>query len=420
MRARGGPGCGGRDPSGWPGTWGGLRRHDRCFGPTLAASGRPCRRPGGHYRPCRPSGLCPRPQRLSQPGRSTPGPVCRGRLPPVMVSLGALGRGQPVGATAGGRLLRARVAGCSRPGPASRATPASRIPPVLVAGRSRPGPACLRPAPSCGGRRRARTGAAAACRGPARACPARSPGAAPSARAWTSSVAQRRGLHRARRHRQPAGVRGELAQQAVPRAAADQVDDVDGPPGQLLGLDDRPPVGQRQAVQDAAGGLGRAVRGRLARRPGRPRRSGTACRPAAGTPGRRCRSPSAAAAQAAACGQQVTELDARPAARQARSDSCSSHRPVTLRRYRIRAVQAGLVGEVRPAAGLGQHRRSSSSRPATRCRWRCRRSRGPARARRPRPTRCRASRPRSPAVRARQAGALAGAGQHRSPTTSPG
>ena len=46
-------------------------------------------------------------------------------------------------------------------------------------------------------------------------------------------VAEGRGLDRPGDHRQPAGVGGELAQQRVLRAAADQVHDVDVAPGQL-------------------------------------------------------------------------------------------------------------------------------------------------------------------------------------------
>src|SRR6202012_3782916 len=56
-------------------------------------------------------------------------------------------------------------------------------------------------------------------------------------------VAQRGRLHRAGDHRQAAGVRRELAQQLVPDPAADHVDDVGGPPRQLLGRDDRPAGG---------------------------------------------------------------------------------------------------------------------------------------------------------------------------------
>jgi hypothetical protein len=71
-------------------------------------------------------------------------------------------------------------------------------------------------------------------------------------------VAQRRRLDRARDHRQPARVGGELAEQFVPGAAADHVDDVRVPPGQLLDLHNRAAVRQGEAVEDAADDPGRA------------------------------------------------------------------------------------------------------------------------------------------------------------------
>ena len=76
-------------------------------------------------------------------------------------------------------------------------------------------------------------------------------------------VAQRGRLHRAGQHRQPAGVGGELAQQAVARSPTDQVHHLDLAPGERGGPPDRAPVGQRQAVQDAAHRLRRALRRRL-------------------------------------------------------------------------------------------------------------------------------------------------------------
>ena len=147
-------------------------------------------------------------------------------------------------------------------------------------------------------------------------------------------VAQRGGLDRAGDDRQPAGVGGELAQQRVLRAAADDVDDVDALAGEPL----RPArcvVGEapREAVQDAADDLGRALRRGAARCAGRP--SAIRGRHVAGRQERRVvRVEPRAAGRHVARPRRAARPGRRrgPCSSQVRSDSCSSHRPMTLRR----------------------------------------------------------------------------------------
>ena len=66
-------------------------------------------------------------------------------------------------------------------------------------------------------------------------------------------VAERRRLGRARHHRQPAGVGGELAQQRVAGAAADDVHDVDGVAGQPLRVRHRPRGGPGRGSRGCSG-----------------------------------------------------------------------------------------------------------------------------------------------------------------------
>ena len=84
------------------------------------------------------------------------------------------------------------------------------------------------------------------------------PGAAPSARAWTRTLPSAVASAGPGDDGQPARVGGELAQQLVARPAADDVHDVGVPPGQRLRVEQRPPVGERQAVEDAPDDLARA------------------------------------------------------------------------------------------------------------------------------------------------------------------
>ena len=124
---------------------------------------------------------------------------------------------------------------------------------------------------------------------------------------------------------------------------------------------------------------GRAVRHGLAGAPGRPRRSGPACRPAAGTRGRPGRPRRAAAprprpAPAAQPGRRPARATAQSADRLLQQPQAHDVAQVP-----DGAVDAGLVGEVRPP---GSPRSAPAGpaprRPATRCRRRCRRSPGPA------------------------------------------
>ena len=55
-------------------------------------------------------------------------------------------------------------------------------------------------------------------------------------------VAEGGRLDRPGQDRQLAGVRGQLAEERVPGAAADEVDDLDRPAGQAGGVPDRPAV----------------------------------------------------------------------------------------------------------------------------------------------------------------------------------
>ncbi len=71
-------------------------------------------------------------------------------------------------------------------------------------------------------------------------------------------------LRRASDDRQAQGVGGELAEQVVVNAAADHVHDVDVLPGERAGFVDRAPVGEGQAVENAADERGGRLWQRLA------------------------------------------------------------------------------------------------------------------------------------------------------------
>ena len=131
---------------------------------------------------------------------------------------------------------------------------------------------------------------------------------------------------------------------------------------------------------------------------GMTRRCARACRRAAGTPGSSGSMTAAEGRRAAAASRsRSSSSTARPApVARCAAHSCSSHSPITLRRYRTVAVDADLVGEVRRPALLGEHRLIELHA-----------DQGPGaagdvgepfaggRARRPPPMPCRASRPRS-------------------------
>ncbi len=172
-------------------------------------------------------------------------------------------------------------------------------------------------------------------------------------------VAERRRLDRPGDHRQPAGVGGELAEQRVAGAAADEVDDVDRAPGQARRV-------ARRSARYAGARLSRMHRtsaGRdRRRRAGRPRgrrpRSAPACRPAAGTTGSSGSMTRTAGRQLAGGGEQRRRgRSRRPVALPGPHRLLQQPQAHHVAQVADRAVDAALVGEVRRAAGLGQDRR---------------------------------------------------------------
>ena len=99
-------------------------------------------------------------------------------------------------------------------------------------------------------------------------------------------VAERRGLDRSGDDRELARIRGEPAQEIVPRPAADQVDGFDAAARQARRIADGGREGRREAVEDAADEGLAGGRGRLTVPLQRRSRSAPACRRAAGTPDR--------------------------------------------------------------------------------------------------------------------------------------
>ena len=144
-------------------------------------------------------------------------------------------------------------------------------------------------------------------------------------------VAEGRRLDRTGHHRQPARIGRELAEQPVADAAADDVDDVDRPAGQPVGVLDGARVGRGEAVEDAADQRGPRRRARLV-----GRGSAAAIRAGMSPGGRKTGSSGsktrAAARQPAAAARSAAEVARRARRSQVRIDSWSSHRPITLRR----------------------------------------------------------------------------------------
>ena len=166
--------------------------------------------------------------------------------------------------------------------------------------------------PMAAGPRGARTGAAPACPPPGRAAPPGPPGAAPRARAWTSALPSAVASTGPAITGRPQASAVSWHSSCVAHPAADHVDDVDRPPGQLLRLviaGGRP----RPGCPGCSGPPRPGRSGRLPRPGRRPRRTGRACprgqehrvvgvdhEVSGGSPGR--------------LGQQLAELTARPAA----------------------------------------------------------------------------------------------------------
>ena len=188
----------------------------------------------------------------------------------------------------------------------------------------------------------------------------RSP-SSPRARACTSTLPSGRRLDRPGQNRQPGPIGGELAQQLVLRSAADDVDDATRLAGEPLRRLQR--LGERfgQTFDDAAHELGAAS-------------SGPGCRAlhtirairAGMSPGARKRSSLASKIGCPA----VTS--ARPRSKLGRSTAFAVRLPLRTRlaqqpephhvvQIAHPAVDAALVGEVREAARLGEHGRSSST-----------------------------------------------------------
>ena len=162
-------------------------------------------------------------------------------------------------------------------------------------------------------------------------------GRAPRRAGLDEHVAERGRLDRTGEHRQPAGVGGQLAEQLVAGAAADEVDDVDVAAGQAGRVADGPGDRPRRGCRGCSGPVAARVAGGAepaapagVRDPGRhvarrqERRVVGVDDRAAGRQRRRPR-------RAAPPGRSGC-----PARSQVRSDSWSSHRPMTLRRKRIR------------------------------------------------------------------------------------
>ena len=177
-------------------------------------------------------------------------------------------------------------------------------------------------------------------------------------------VAQRRRLDRAGQHRQPAGVGGELAEQRVARSAADDVHDLDVPAGQLGGPAHGAPVGQRQAVEDAAHRLGLALRRRL---PGPRAGLGDAGRHVAGRQ-ERGSSASTTAVKAgtwAARGEQLGQVGGQPGGRPGAQRLLQQPQAHDVAQVADRAVDAELVGEARAPGSPRSAPAASSSTPTS-------------------------------------------------------
>ena len=174
--------------------------------------------------------------------------------------------------------------------------------------------------------------------------------------ALDQQVAERGRLDRAGEHRPAGRVGGQLAEQRVAGAAADEVHDLHRLTGELLGLGDR--GGERDA---------RGCRGCSGRRPRAcPRSAGSAARaaddPRGHVAGRQERrvvrvDTRAAGRQRGRGGEDLAELDPEPAqvpGPQRLAEQPEAHH---VAQVADRPVDAALVGEVGPAARLGEHRR---------------------------------------------------------------
>ena len=168
-------------------------------------------------------------------------------------------------------------------------------------------------------------------------------------------VPQRRRLDRARHHRTPARVRGELAQQRVPRTAADDVDDLDGLPGEPLGLVDGLGERRREVVEDAPDDLGRALRDPLARLAAGPHDA--ARHVARLEEGRVGQVDPRARREGRGRVEEVLQVELTAAQVPPPDRLRQEPEPHDVAQVADGAVDAALVGEVGPPAVLGQHGR---------------------------------------------------------------
>ena len=152
----------------------------------------------------------------------------------------------------------------------------------------------------------------------------------PAARAWTSTLPSA-WPRRARRSPADRSVGGELHSRAFREPPPTMWTTSAGCPESSTAGADGPPVGERRGCPGCSGSPGRGLGTGWPVAAAERRRSGPACRRAAGTPGRRRRSRSATPARRAAAASSVGRSTAPGPARSA-CDSCSSHRPMTLRR----------------------------------------------------------------------------------------
>ena len=279
-------------------------------------------------------------------GRSPPGGSGRWRARPTRVRCHRRTRG------------RARRGGSGQTGVGMS------VPSVDLSERARGGAVGARRHPRQRRNRAARSAAPAGCGG---AAPAGRPG--PPARHRPRAPARGRCPARSprpgRRHRQAAGVGGELAQQRVAGSAADEVHDVDVPAGR--GRCASPTVlrwasarlsRMHRTVSAGVRGAGWPVRRQRLGDPGGHVARAAGTRVVGSTTGVR-------AGTAAASREQPVQVTAVPAASHVRRRLLQQPQAHDVAQVADGAVDAQLVGEVGPPAGLGEHRLRPARRPTS-------------------------------------------------------
>ena len=203
--------------------------------------------------------------------------------------------------------------------------------------------------------------------GRARAGTSRPPETSPCARAWTRMLPSAVASTGPATTGSAAGVGGQLAQQRVPRAAADEVDDLDRPrPVSRAASRDRPRVRGGEAVEDAAHERRAGPAG-----PARPVASHASAIRAGMSPGReerrvvRVDDRAAGRQRRGRLEQRARGRSGVPARSHVRSDSWSSHRPMTLRRYRVVPSTPPSFVKFAAAARLAEDRLVAARRPTS-------------------------------------------------------